>query len=240
MAFCCSLYVAVVVLRPVYVRLPPVLPRSVYIPAHVPTCSYVFYDTTVHLLGLPVLLIYIYCFVCCVCCVYFVLRRSTSVLSARLFAFLTRHAFYFVSSSGRRLVPRRCSKGGRAPSSPHCAYQVVGRSHACHDTDRYRIRLTVFVTPRTQGGFPSSITRQPRGRQYRRTRLRKALGERFPTPTFYSTDTTPTVEISSIENRPRDVQHTPSCAGYTLVAAFLANHLNPYLCLRAKMSVDRV
>lgn len=59
MAFCCSLYVAVVVLRPVYVRLPPVLPRSVYIPAHVPTCSYVFYDTTVHLLGLPVLLIYI-------------------------------------------------------------------------------------------------------------------------------------------------------------------------------------
>ena len=34
------------------------------------------------------------------------------------------------------------------------------------------------------GGFPSSIARQPRGCQYRTIRLRNALGEMFPTPTF--------------------------------------------------------
>ena len=34
------------------------------------------------------------------------------------------------------------------------------------------------------GGFPRSITRQPRGCQYRTVRLRKALGEMFPAPTF--------------------------------------------------------
>ena len=32
--------------------------------------------------------------------------------------------------------------------------------------------------------FSSSIARQPRGCQYRTIRLRKALGEMFPTPTF--------------------------------------------------------
>ena len=34
------------------------------------------------------------------------------------------------------------------------------------------------------GGFPTSIARQPRGCQYRTMRLRKALGEMFPTPTI--------------------------------------------------------
>ena len=41
--------------------------------------------------------------------------------------------------------------------------------------------------------------------QYRTTRLRKALGETFPTPTFVGTGTFPTVEISSIEIRPGGV-----------------------------------
>ena len=34
------------------------------------------------------------------------------------------------------------------------------------------------------GGFPSSIARQPRGCQYPTIRLRKALWDMFPTPTF--------------------------------------------------------
>ena len=34
------------------------------------------------------------------------------------------------------------------------------------------------------GGFRSSIAPQPRGYHYRTIRLRKALGEMFPTPTF--------------------------------------------------------
>ena len=56
------------------------------------------------------------------------------------------------------------------------------------------------------GGFPSSIARQPRGCQYLTIRLRKALGEMFPTPISFGTDTIPTaVEISSMENRPRGV-----------------------------------
>ena len=41
--------------------------------------------------------------------------------------------------------------------------------------------------------------------QYRTTRLRKALGETFPTPILFGTDTIPTMEISTMENRPRGV-----------------------------------
>ena len=75
---------------------------------------------------------------------------------------------------------------------------------------------TVLVTT-PWGSFPSSIARQPRGCQYRNEiRLRKALGEMIPTPTFFSTDLRPTVEISSLENRPRGVWYTPS---YTVVRA---------------------
>ena len=46
-----------------------------------------------------------------------------------------------------------------------------------------RYTTTVYMTPPC-GGFPSSIARRPRGCQYRTIRLRKALGERFPTSTF--------------------------------------------------------
>ena len=42
---------------------------------------------------------------------------------------------------------------------------------------------TVYITP-TWGGFPSSIVRKSRGCRYRTIRLRKALGETFPTSTF--------------------------------------------------------
>ena len=41
----------------------------------------------------------------------------------------------------------------------------------------------MYITPHW-GGFASSIARQPRGCQYRTIRLRKALGQMFPTPTF--------------------------------------------------------
>ena len=54
------------------------------------------------------------------------------------------------------------------------------------------------------GGYPISIAGQPGGCQYRTTRLRKALGEIFPTPTSSGTDTTPPVEILTMENRPRE------------------------------------
>ena len=63
---------------------------------------------------------------------------------------------------------------------------------------------------RPWGGFSSSIARQPRGRQYQTKRLRKALGEVLPTPTMLATSTIPTVEMSSMESRPRGVWYTPS------------------------------
>ena len=40
-----------------------------------------------------------------------------------------------------------------------------------------------IITP-SSGDFPSSIARQPRGCEDRTIRLRKALGEMFPAPTF--------------------------------------------------------
>ena len=51
-------------------------------------------------------------------------------------------------------------------SNPHPTYDGVYHTH-----------------PR--GGFPSLIARQPRGGQRRTMHLRKALGEMFPTPTFW-------------------------------------------------------
>ena len=44
------------------------------------------------------------------------------------------------------------------------------------------LHTTVYITP-PWGAFPRSIARQARGYQYRTMRLRKALGETFPTPT---------------------------------------------------------
>ena len=53
-----------------------------------------------------------------------------------------------------------------------------------HWYQRYRICRCISHTP-LRRFFPSSIARQPRGCQYRTTRLRKALGETlFPTPTL--------------------------------------------------------
>ena len=46
----------------------------------------------------------------------------------------------------------------------------------------YRMRQGIPHPP--WHGFPSSIARQPRGGQYRTTRLRKALGGMFTTPNF--------------------------------------------------------
>ena len=42
---------------------------------------------------------------------------------------------------------------------------------------------TVYITL-PWGGFPSSIARQPRGCLHQTMRLREALGEMFPTPSF--------------------------------------------------------
>ena len=61
---------------------------------------------------------------------------------------------------------------------------------------------TAYITP-LWDRFPSSIARQPRGCQYRTNRLRKALGEMLPTPTFWHRHyCSPTVEMSGLKNRP--------------------------------------
>ena len=59
------------------------------------------------------------------------------------------------------------------------------------------------ITP-PWGGFPSSIARQPKkGGQYRTIRLRKALGEMFPTPTVLA----PTLSYCG------DIEHGKSAQG---------------------------
>ena len=67
----------------------------------------------------------------------------------------------------------------------HCTY-CCSAPEANADTDseltKYVTYTTVHVTP-PWGGFPSSISRQPRGRQYRKIRLRKTLGKMLPTAT---------------------------------------------------------
>ena len=61
----------------------------------------------------------------------------------------------------------------------------------------------IYHTP-LERFFPSSIARQPRGRQYRALRLRKYL-DMFPTPTFFGTDTIAAEEVSTMESRQRGV-----------------------------------
>ena len=77
--------------------------------------------------------------------------------------------------------------------------------------DRILIRRCTYHTP-LWGGFPTSIPRQPRGCQFRTIRLRKALGENFPPPTFLAGTISPTttaVEMSTMEVRPMgDVKYT--------------------------------
>ena len=63
-------------------------------------------------------------------------------------------------------------------------------------------RAVYYITP-PWGGLPSSIARQPRGCQYRTTRLRKALDEMFTTPTLSAPTLFQPWEISTIGNRPR-------------------------------------
>ena len=47
---------------------------------------------------------------------------------------------------------------------------------------QYRTRRCISHSP--GGGVPGSTARRPRGCQYQTMRLRKALGEMFPTPSF--------------------------------------------------------
>ena len=49
-----------------------------------------------------------------------------------------------------------------------------------------RTYSSLYTTP-PWGVFPRPIARQPRGSKHRTTRLRKALGEMFPTPTVLTT-----------------------------------------------------
>ena len=65
-------------------------------------------------------------------------------------------------------------------------------------------------------GFPSSIARQPRGRQYRAVRLRKALGERFQTPTLLA----PTLNYS---NCCGDIEHGKSSQGCVICTVVCRN-----------------
>ena len=62
-------------------------------------------------------------------------------------------------------------------------------------------------------GSPSSIARQTSKRipipNDVQVRLRKALGDTFPTPTLLAPTLFPTVEISTMGNRPRGLSHTP-------------------------------
>ena len=84
---------------------------------------------------------------------------------------------------------------------PHASTQnlVFLRVHVYHE-DLYTVNLTqdttakswhpvhdgVLITPPWgRFFFPSSIAGQPRGCQYRTIRLRQALGETFPPPTFF-------------------------------------------------------
>ena len=74
---------------------------------------------------------------------------------------------------------------------------------SCASMVKTRSRLELGqrnITP-LWGGFPSSITRQPRGCQYRTTCVRKARGEMFAKPSFLVSKLIPTVEISSTKNR---------------------------------------
>ena len=50
-------------------------------------------------------------------------------------------------------------------------------------------RIRRCIPDPLRGGFASSIARQPRGCPDRTVRLRKALGEMFPTLNFFGTDT---------------------------------------------------
>ena len=70
---------------------------------------------------------------------------------------------------------------------------------------RSSVNDCVYITPSPGAVFPSPISRQPRGcNQCRTMRLPKALGATFPTSrTFFGTGIIPTVEIPTMENRPR-------------------------------------
>ena len=83
---------------------------------------------------------------------------------------------------------------GAVQSSNSHSFAIISASQRTRAT----VYDIVYITP-SWGGFPSSIARQPRGCHSRTIRLRKALGEIFPTPTFFGTDTTPPVEIPSME-----------------------------------------
>ena len=75
----------------------------------------------------------------------------------------------------------------------------------------YRIQQCMYTSP-PWGGFPSPISGQPRGRQHRTIRVRKALSETLPAPTFSAPTTVlPTaVELNRAwQNRSR------GCVGYT-------------------------
>ena len=77
------------------------------------------------------------------------------------------------------------------------------------------------ITP-PSGCLPSSIARQPRGCRYRTTRLRKALGEMFPTPTLHR-------QYSNCA----DVEHGKSAQrGYDM------HRRIPYCCSRSACTVS--
>ena len=89
----------------------------------------------------------------------------------------------------------------------------------------YTVFDGVYHTPRCRSHLHGAVLQarllgNQEGAKCRTIRLRKALGEMFPskssrrdvskTPTFLGTDSLPTVGTSSIEHRPRGVWYTPA------------------------------
>ena len=99
------------------------------------------------------------------------------------------------SSSQRQIVPSEHANR-YSTCIPHCKYiaWLCVRSNMPYACRANPLRCnggttvpytTAYIT-HPWGGFPSSMARQPRGFPYRNINLQKALGETFPTPSFWA------------------------------------------------------
>ena len=76
---------------------------------------------------------------------------------------------------------------------------------SCNESTVCRVPcMTVYIT-HPWGGFPRSIARQLRGCRYRTITSSESSRRDVSNANLVGTDTTPTVEMSSMENRPRGV-----------------------------------
>ena len=94
-----------------------------------------------------------------------------------------QHLVFFVFDAAKKKTePFREMPEAR---SYYCIRQCISYHPPIHGGFSFFTSYGGWVKLKLWGGFPGSIARQPRRCQHRTIRLRKALGEMFPPPTFW-------------------------------------------------------